>query len=476
MKIKELNKKLVSGFLTLTFRRATLFALRFATINLILARILDPKTIGVFNIANSILAFFTFFSDIGLAAAIIQKKELEKDDLKTTFTIQVILSAIIVLVIWLSAPIFANFYSLKESGMWLIRALAFGFLLTSFKVLPSVLLERDLKFGPLVLIEIVETTVFCSILIWLSFSGLGINGFSYSIIAQSIAGVGLIYIIAPWKIAIGFSKNAARSLLNFGIPFQLNSVLALLKDRLVPLVIANMVGPLGIGYITWAQSIAFLPLEVMNIVIRITFPAFSRLQDDHFALKQIVEKSIFLTALFLYPVLFGLLAIAPSLVTHVVSAKWQPALPLIYFFSINTFWASLSTTFTNVLNSIGRIGTTLKLMIFWTVITWVLTPILTVHFGYLGVAIASAIIAFTSLIPIWIIKKIIKIEIFKNIWQSLLCSSVMGILVYFLAMFMAKNILSLLVVVVIGAIIYVALVTLIMRDKIAMVKKEFLDR
>ncbi len=466
MDLQELNKRLISGFLTLTFRRAALYAIRFATINLILARILEPGVIGIFNIANSILAFFTFFSDIGLAAALIQKKELSKEDLKTTFTIQVILAGLVSLMVWIIAPIIAPFYSLDSSGIWLVRALSIGFLLTSFKVLPSVLLERELKFGPLVFVEIVETLAFCSSLIWLSFSGFEINGFSISTLLQSITGVILIYTIAPWRISLGFSKAAAKSLLNFGIPFQLNSILALLKDRLVPLVIANIVGPTGVGFITWAQGIAFLPLEVMNIIIRITFPAFSRLQDDRRSLKLTLEKSLFVTALFLYPLLFGLLAIAPSLVKEVVSSKWQPALPLIYLFAVNTFWATLSTVFTNVLNSIGKISITLKLMIFWTIITWLLTPPLTLIFGFIGVAIASAIISFTSLLPIIIIKKIINVEIVKSIWQPILASAVMALVVYLFSSIYVRNLLELLVVVLMGGFIYLLLIIIIAQKAI----------
>src|SRR3989344_8237305 len=104
MDIVSINKKIISGFFTLTFRRAILYAIRFITINLVLARILDPATIGIFNIANAILSLFSYFSDIGLGAAIIQKKNITDEDLKTTFTIQETLALIIVVIIFFSAP------------------------------------------------------------------------------------------------------------------------------------------------------------------------------------------------------------------------------------------------------------------------------------------------------------------------------------------------------------------------------------
>lgn len=468
MEIQDLSKKLVSGVLSLTFRRAILMAINFLTINILLARILPVAIIGVFDVASAILSFFTFFSDFGLGAAIIQRKEITQDDLKTTFVIQEILAIVITITVWFAAPIMAPLYQLDATGMWLIRILGFGFLLTSFKVIPAVLLERDLKFQPLVWVEVLETVVFNGMLVALVYSGMKIEAFSYATVFRSVAGLGLIYIIAPWRLRIGFSKKAARGLLSFGVPFQLNSLLALLKDRLVPLVIGKMVGPVGVGYITWSQGLAFLPLEVINIMIQVTFPAFSRIQHDRQTLKQTLEESLFFSTFFLYPMLFGLMAVFPSLVYHVVSSKWAPAFPLFYLFCLNTFWATLSTTFTNVLNAIGKIQITLKLMVMWTILTWVLSPALTYFYGFVGVAIASAVISFTSIIPIMIIKKELDVTVVKNIWKPLVASIVMAVPTYFVATFIVSNFLTLLVAIGVGGAFYMIAIYLLAATELKM--------
>lgn len=471
--LETISKRAIRGALSLTFRRVALQVISFITINLILARILSVSTLGVFNIGTAIISFFVFFADIGLAAALIQKKDqVTTDDLKTTFTIQQLLVFVIVLMVWIFAPTLSQTYGLDSQGTWLIRALALSFAITSFKVIPSVLLERQLQFNPLVWVEILETLVFNLGLIGLVLYGLNLEAFSYAVLARAIVGAVAIYLVAPWRVSVGISKAAASSLIKFGLPFQLNSILALLKDRLVPLVIAKMVGPVGIGYITWAQNLAFLPLEVMNIIIRVSFPAFSRLQDDKQALKLTLEKSLFLTTLFLYPMLFGMLALAPSLVTHVVSSKWAPALPAFYLFSMSTFWATLSTTFTNTLNAIGEIKVTLKLMIFWTILTWVLTPILTYNFGFIGVALSSALISLTSITTIILVRRFIDVSIWQNIWQPLLCSSLMGAVVFYLSNIFVKDLATLLLLIVVGGIIYWGLIIIVAKDKLKIVSGE----
>ena len=479
LSVEQIRKRTITAFFSLTFRRLALQAITFASINLILARIYPPETgiLGIFNLGTAVIAAISYFSDIGLAAALIQKKEkVTQEDLRTTFTIQEILIGILTLIIFFAAPAIATFYNLDNSGVWLIRALAIAFFVSSFKVIPSVLLERQLNFAPLVAVEIFETLVFNLILLSVAFLGFGLWSFSISAISRSVIGAAALFLIAPWKIRFGLTKDSAKALLSFGIPFQANSFLALIKDRLVPIFVAKVIGAAGLSLVTWSQALAFLPLEALNIVIRITFPAYSRLQEKKEELKAAIEKSLFATVALVYPALFGLLAVAPSIVYHVVSVKWQPALPSLYLFALSTFWATISTTFTNALTAIGQIKIVLKIMIFWTILTWILTPIFVLSFGFIGVGIASAVISLTSILPILALKKFVKISIIKTIYRPLVASILMGFTVFIISQNLVTNILSLIFVIIFGALFYGVLIFLLAKDEVLAGLKEVLKR
>jgi O-antigen/teichoic acid export membrane protein len=78
---------------------------------------LTPVEFGIYGIANSIISILSYFTDVGLAGALIQKKEeLTKADLATTFTIQQLLVAGIVAVGYLGSSVFTNFYNLMNKG------------------------------------------------------------------------------------------------------------------------------------------------------------------------------------------------------------------------------------------------------------------------------------------------------------------------------------------------------------------------
>jgi len=465
--VEEIKKRVRSAFITLTARTIILRFIRFVTNYLILPRLLAVEINGVFNISTAIIAFFAYFSDVGLAASIIQKKEkVSAEDIKTAFTIQQIIVGTLCLVIILAAPIFGNFYNLGSEGIWLIRILGISFFLTSLKSLPSVMLERQLNFTPLIKVEVLETLVSSGLLVALATQGFGIWSFSIATFCSSLIGLVAIYILAPIKLGLGIDKLAAKNLLSFGIPYQTNNLLALAKDRLVPLVVAGIVGPLGMGYATWAQGMAYAPLEIMSAMNRITFPAFSRLQHDRQSLIKAIEKSLFVTTLMVYPVLFGLVAILPYLVKYVVFIKWQPAIPSFYLFAFSCFWAVISTTFTNTLNAVGQVKTTLKLMVFWTVLTWLFTPTLVWIFGFIGIALTSFLISFTSVLTIILVKRMLDIKLLDALTLPVSASLVMAVCVHFIAQVFVKDWSTTVIVILLGALIYFAIVYTLGKNKI----------
>ena len=106
---------------------------------------------------------------------------------------------------------------------------------------------------------------------------------------------------------------------------------------MTPLITAGIVGKYGFSYLAWAEAISLKPLEIMGIIIRVAFPAFSRLQEERDELKKIVEKSLFMTVLFIYPLLFGILAITPNFIEFMGKEKWQPAIPQFRYYIFMRF-------------------------------------------------------------------------------------------------------------------------------------------
>lgn len=454
--INIIIKRAISG--VVAFVVSGVFIQLFTTIGtFVLTILLEPSIFGIFAIVTALLNILVYFSDIGLAAALVQKKEEPTEkDLTSTFTIQQTIIFTIVIVGLVFSSTIAKFYNLDEQGLMLLRVLFFSLVLSSLKTIPSILLERKLNFVKLIIPQIAENGVFYTTAVVLALLGYGISAFTWAVLARGIVGLYLIYFLSPWRPRVGLNKLSAKNLTSFGVPFQLNTTLALLKDDLLTVFLGKVLTFSEVGYIGWAQQWAFKPLRFfMDSVNRVIFPAYSRLQDHKDELARAIEKSLFFVTFFVYPSVFGLAAIVPELISLIPKyQKWEPAVPLLYFFAINAIFSAVSTTFTNALFATGRPKIVLKFMVFWTSATWLLTYPLITRFGYVGVGIASAIVASTSIMTIYFVKKELPIHVGKNILGPLFVSIVMFFSIRFLSQIMNQSFPSLILMIIIGAAIY----------------------
>lgn len=459
--LDNIKAKAFKGVFTLTFRRLILKIIDTVGI-IVLARALTQDVFGVFGIISFVVfTFLSFFSDIGFGAALIQKKdELTDDDTRTTFTIQQSLVTIILIIAWLTSLPVANFYHLGLQGSWLIRVLSLSLFFTSFKTIPSILLERQLKFEKLVIPEIIETLVYNAIAVYMALHGYGVWSLVIAILARVIIGALALNLLAPWHIGWAFSRKSVRSLLSFGVPYQLNSVLALIKDNITPTLIAYWYGPAAVGFVNLAQNIATRPMEIINIVSRVMFPAYSRIQHDTERLKRWIEKSVSFMAYLYLPAITGLLITARPILEYLYadkSAKWLPSLPTLLLFLAGAYPIIITTTYTNALYALGKPKVVLALMTIYTVLTWGLGAPLIYKYGFVGIALAGLIITYLTL-PIVIreMNKVVQVDTWDALRKPLLASALMAIVTFFANRLITHSLLTLIATIIVGVVTYIA--------------------
>ena len=474
--LEAVKQRAVKGIAVLTGR--TFF---FSLISLfatgLLTFYLAPSEFGVFWIVSAVVNFLAYFSDVGLAAALIQKKEkLSSEDLKTTFTVQQILVIVLLLALFFAAPTLQRIYALTPAGVKLLYALGASLFLSSLKTIPSVLMERELEFGKLTIPQVLENLVYNILAVLLAWKGFGVASFTYAVLARGIIGLFAIYVLRPWVPSFGISRESLKKLLSFGLPYQLNTFLATVKDDGMTVVLGGIIGPAGIGLLGWAQKWGYAPLRFfMDHVIKVTFPAFARMQDEKEELARAVTRSIFFICFLVFPSVVGLLIVSPILVQIIPRyEKWAPALVPLSFIAVNTVFAAVTTQLTNLLNSIGKIKTTFKLMVFWTTITWLLVPFMAVKFGVNGAAGAYALIGTTSVIAIYIVRRIVKFSLFDSALRPAISAVVMGIVLLVTRRYLAVSLSSVWILVATGFSVYLLTIYLLVGASIiADAKKSF---
>jgi len=454
--LQLLGKQSIKGIVAL-ISRTFLLQLISGIAFIIISSFLLPVDVGIYTALIAIQKIISFFTDFGLGAALIQKKEeLTQGDLRTSFTIQAGITFLIFIAVVLLRSEISKFFKLNAAGEGLLLALVFTIFISSFKTIPSILLERKIEYQKLIIPQIVESLVFYILLIILVLRGFHVTSYTYAFLASSISGLPFYYYISPWKIGIGVDKKSLHHL-KFGAQFQTKNILATIKDDLLTAILTQFLPFTQIGYIGFAQKLAYLVYGIVDSVTKVTFSTYARIQEHTGALKKAIEKSLFYVSSMMFPILIGTFLIAPYIVHYYPNwhNKWEPALLSLVFFCISAAVSSLSGILLNVLDATGRVKKTLYLMVIWTIMTWTLTPLFIYKFGFNGVAAASTLISITILYTIYLVKKVVDFDFLKTVTVPVLCTVVMGIIVFSGARVFAKDLLSSFLVATVGGLIYV---------------------
>lgn len=466
--IVPLKRKTVISTLSLFFQSGYSAFLGLIA-NLFLTILLSPSVFGIYITVLSLISLLNYFSDIGLAASLVQKKEISDADIKTTFTIQQILIITIIGIGFAATNIIKNFYNLPIDGIYLYWALLLAFFLSSLKTMPSIFLERQVQFQKIVLVQIVENTVFYAIVIIFAIMGFGLRSFIFAVFARSIVGVILIYSLSFWLPKVGVSRVSLKELLSFGVPFQASSFLALFKDDLITLYLGKVLGFTGLGYIGWAKKWAEAPIRIiMDNISRVLFPVIARLQNDKEKVGKLVNKILYYQTILLAPTILGLAVVIRPFVEVIPKyGKWAPALPIFYLICVSAFLSSYSTPFINLFNALGKVKISFSFMLFWTAATWFFTPILTKYFGYLGFPITQVILSSTVLFVLWQARKIINFNFFGSIYKSLFSGFLMATILFFVSKLISTSFLGLFILVILGFVSYLAFLKILFKIDIA---------
>lgn len=390
--------------------------------------------LGIYSTVLAMMSFFNYFTDLGLAAAIMQKKEIEDIDLSTAFIIQFTLTTIAVIIgFFLTPNLFKLYKDLPANAVYLYWAILGSFFLLSLKSVPSVLLEKRIEIYKVVLVQAIENTVFYATIIVLVFMGYDIFSLVVAVMLRSIVGVICIYILNPWVPKPHFSFKSARGLLSYGIPFQGNSFLALIKDDLLVIYLGSTIGLRNLGYVTFGKKYAEFSIRlVMDNINRVAFPLFARFQNDAPLLKKSLHKVLFYETLLIFPIIIGAMFVFDSLLKIIPGyfAKWGISLFSFYIFSLYAVLVSLNSPFINLFNAVGKVKTTLVFMAISTGLIWLFVPSLIRLFGLNGISIGFFLMS-TIVIGVYIkAKQVVAFSLFEYVGENIIGAVVMAVYLF----------------------------------------------
>jgi O-antigen/teichoic acid export membrane protein len=463
---QDLKKKSLSGMSALFVRQILIKVIFFAG-NVILARILAPQIFGIYAIVNFVVTFFSTFGDVGIGAALIQKKgELSREELSTTFWLQQMLVWIVVVIVTFAAPLALKVYpTLPPEGIWLIRAMALSFLFSSLKTIPAVLMERKVDFKRIAWVDITENLAFQSVVISCAFMGLGAWSFILAAITRGLLGAVLIYALSPWRPSLQYRFESVKGLVNFGLPYQGYQILCFLKDAVTPLFVGAYVGAAAVGYLNWARNFAFMPLVISETFGRVAFPAFSKLQGEAELMTSAIERSIRMMTLVMFPVTAIMVALGPDL-THVVfTDKWIAGLNAFYLYCISPAFIGIFLPIYSGIMSLGKSRVMLMITLGLIVFEWGVGVPLVLAYGFTGVAMTQPVTVPVFGYAYWLIlrRNNIKVSVLCNIRSQFMYALLAAGFARLAMSQLQINLIGILVSIIVGSVSYLILLMTLNR-------------
>jgi len=474
---QDLKKKSLKGLSALFVRQILVKVIFFAG-NIILARLLAPQIFGIYAIVQFVVQFFSTFGDVGIGAALIQKKgDLSREELSTTFWLQQMLVVLVVTVVVLAAPLALKVYpSLPPVGVWLIRAMAVSFLFSSLKTIPAILMERNIDFNRIAWVDITENLAYQGVAVVCAYQGYGAWSFVAAAVTRAFLGAVLIYALSSWRPSFHYRFESVRGLVRFGLPYQGNQILNFTKDAVTPLFVGAYAGAAAVGYLNWARNFAFAPLMISETFGRVAFPAFSKLQDDKELLARTIERSIRMMTLVMFPVTAIMVALGPEITKVVFTDKWMPGIWAYDSFCTAPFLIGIMLPMYSAILSRGKSAILLKMSGFLLFLEWGMGIPFVICFGFIGIAFNQPII--TAIFYI-VYKRVLQSEsvnivVLKNIKWQFIAAIVTAVISRLISNRLDFNIFSLIAVAAAGIVIFFGLMTVLHRQTVLEFKYYFL--
>ena len=211
---ESVRKQLTHGVLWNFIEKVLMEGAQFV-IGIILARLLVPSDFGLIGMLAVFIAISNVFIDGGFAKALIQKKECSDIDYSTAFVSNIVVSLIIYVILFVSAPWIAVFYH-EPILTDLTRVLALNFVLGSFNIVQRARLMSQVDFKSLAKIKVSSVLIGGFVGVGMAYKGFCV----WSLVGQTISATLLQIIVFPffskWKPSLRFSTESFRSLFGFG--------------------------------------------------------------------------------------------------------------------------------------------------------------------------------------------------------------------------------------------------------------------
>jgi O-antigen/teichoic acid export membrane protein len=302
----------------------------------VLARILSPNDYGLMAIVNVILGFGSYFAQMGIGAAIIQKKDLSDKDISSAYFIALIVSSFFTLIIILLAP-FATLLFHDAGVVKILRVMSINFIFQSVSMVSISLLRKEFHFFLLGTLDFISSLIGSMCLgIILALLGFGV----WSLVMSTILQGFLLLILTSFYVRghiklVKPNLFSTRGLINYGGKYSLSNFIEYLTYRSDALIIGHFFAPSLLGIYNRAYLLVQLPTQYISTnLIKVLFPTLNEVRLDKERFYKYYSTLIKLLGFVLFGACIFIGVNAREVVITILGAKWTGSITVLRLLSL----------------------------------------------------------------------------------------------------------------------------------------------
>lgn len=385
----SIKKKAITG-LTWTFaQQAGIQGINFI-VQILLARLLMPEAFGLIAMLHIFFDIGKNLMDGGMTSSLIRTKNADQADYSTVFFINLFSSLFLYAVLFFSGPLIANFYNQPELEQ-VIKVYALVVIIQALNAVQTTRLTKEMNFRLQMFMEIPSVMVAGAIAIALAYKGFGVWSLVYMHIIRAFLFMVQHWIFTGWRPHFVFDLEKLKIHFNFGYKLTLSGLIATLYSNINKIIIGKLFSAAQLGFYHQANTLRMFPVNNISIALKkVTYPLFSRFQNDDKALVKIYKSITKVIFWFVIPVMLFLIINAEDIFILLLTEKWLPSVPYFQILAFSAIFYPHSMYSLNILGAKGRSDLHLKSEFLKKGLS-ILVLIGLIHFGVIGVVVSSAI-------------------------------------------------------------------------------------
>ena len=471
MENESLKKSAFSGFIWKFAERvgAQMVSL---VVSIVLARILIPEDYSIVGIVTIFFAFCNVFISGGLNSALIQKKDADEDDYSTIFWVNMIIAVVLYIVMYIAAPVIASVYQ-QDLLVPVIRVMGLTFFINGIKAVLTAYTSSTFQFKKFFFSTLAGTIISAFVGIGMAVAGFGAWALVAQQMSNSFIDTVILFITTKFHVKLVLSWKKLKELWKFGSKIFIASIISVIYDQINPLIVGLRFTSADLAFYTKGRSFPMLLNDtITGSLSAVLFPVISKKQDDKESVRSMTRRYIGIASYVVFPIMLGFFAVAENFVKVVLTDKWLFAVPYIQIFSFSYMFNIIQTGNLEAIKAIGRSDIILKLEIikkslYFTVIF--LFVMLTDSPEMLAVSsiVCTLIATVVNTVPNRSLIGYTYRDQVKDILPNLVLACVMGAVVLVMNRIPLNPILTLILQIFVGAVVYVALSLITKNEQFA---------